>query len=141
MTGRKKLQSTGGGLAYDKAPPHGRKACSTFSQLPRQIQGQVLDLGPCTAHVLSRREFYRRMKSSSAVKILTDLATSMNSTFSKQDEQGDFSCIQVFYNPPQVPCWMRLDTKGSLKESLWVVLELEKLCFVLHTTAHLVRVL
>ena len=46
--------------------------------------------------MLSRREFVEEMKFSSGVKTLTDLLTSMSSTFSKQDEQGDSPAFRHF---------------------------------------------
>ena len=93
------------------------------------------------AHVLSRREFIEELKSSSAVKILTDLLTSMNSTFSKQDEQGDFSLHSgILKSSFQVPCWMRLDTKGSLKRA-WGRFQNYRSCVSYPHHAHLVRVL
>ena len=80
------------------------------------------------------------MKSSSAGKILTDL-TSMNSTFSKQDEQGDFSLHSgILKSSLQAPCWMRLDTKGSLKRA-WGRFQNQRSCVSYPHHAHLVRVL
>lgn len=103
------------GLWQSPAPTAGRRA-ARFPSYPGRYRAGPRIRAP-RAHVLSRREFTEEMKSSSAGKILTDL-TSMNSTFSKQDEQGDFSLHSgILKSSLQAPCWMRLDTKGSLKRA------------------------
>ena len=65
--------------------------------------------------MLSRRDFVEEMKFSSGVKTLTDLLTSMSSTFSKQDEQGDSPAFRHF---KILSSGTMLDETGSLK-SAW----------------------
>lgn len=109
---KEKLQSTQGGLAYDKAPPQKQedeRQAARFPSCPDKYMAGS-HIWASRALVLSRREFVEEMKFSSGVKILTDLLASMSSTFSKQDEQGDFSLHSgILKSSLQVPCWMRLD--------------------------------